>query len=249
MVWQVKQTRFKGLYNLTDDEEASILLYTLEWEPRENSFYMILNKSLKAEDRGLLRPWFLYMRLIMTALSKIPLDSNSRTVYRGVKQDLSKEYPKGITVTWWPFSSCTTTVDVLENDNFLGQNGTRTLFAIECESAKSIKQFSFYSKEEEVLLPPARQFQVMACLNQGNGLHIIQLREIQPKFPLINPVPQHSTTLSKSKQKSIGPSPSKCGDPELQKHIDSLYSDPVIAYHLLPFTLACFLHRHSPLWN
>ena len=127
MVWQVKQTHLKGLYNLTDDEEASILLYTMEWKPRENSFYIILNRTLKEEDRGLLQPWFLYMRLIMTALSKIPSDSNYRTVYRGVKQDLSEKYPKGITVTWWPFSSCTTTVDVLDNENFFGSEWNKNI--------------------------------------------------------------------------------------------------------------------------
>ena len=176
----------------------------------------------------------------MTSLAKLPSDSNRLTVYRGVKLDLSAQYPKGSTVTWWGFSSCTTSVDVLNNEQFLGQSGTRTLFTIECHSAKSIKQYSFYPEEEEVLLPPARQFQVMGCLNQGNGLHIIQLKEIQPKFPLINPVPQPSTISSKPKQKSISTPPSpvkqvpktfappKCDNPELQKHIDALYSDPVI---------------------
>jgi hypothetical protein len=220
MAWTVKQSQFEGEHNLTNDEEASILLYTMEWEPREKSFYIILNKTLQAANRQLLRPWFLYLRLVMTALAKIPSDSNRLIVYRGVKLDLSAQYPKGSTVTWWGFSSCTTSVEVLSNERFLGTSGTRTLFNIECHSAKSIKQYSFYPEEEEVLLPPARQFEVKGCLNQGNGLHIIQLKEIQPKFPLINPIPQspsvHKTLL-----------PPKCKDPKLQKSVDALYSDPV----------------------
>ncbi|CAF4520862.1 unnamed protein product, partial [Rotaria magnacalcarata] len=34
----------------------------------------------------------------------------------------------------------------------------------------------------------ATQFKVMGCLNQGN-LHIIQLEETKPPFPLLQPVP------------------------------------------------------------
>jgi hypothetical protein len=149
--------------------------------------------------------------------------------------NLSAQYSKGSTVTWWGFSSCSTSVDVLSNEQFLGQTGTRTLFNIECHSAKSIKKFSLFPEEEEILLPPARQFQVTGCLNSGNDLHIITLKEIQPKFPLINPVPQPSAVLPKSKQPSPSVQqpqktfkPPKCNDPKLQKHIYALYSDPVI---------------------
>ncbi|CAF1436896.1 unnamed protein product [Adineta steineri] len=190
MAWTVKQNYFDAQNGLTNDEAASILLYTMEWEPKQKSFYIILNNTLQAANRQLLKPWFLYLRLIMTSLDKLPSDSNRLTVYRGVKLDLSTQYPKGSTVTWWGFSSCTTSVGVLSNDQYLGRSGTRTLFNIDCSSAKSVKQYSLYPEEDEVLLPPARQFQVIDSLNSGNGLHIIQLKEIQPKFPLINPVPQ-----------------------------------------------------------
>jgi hypothetical protein len=240
MAWTVKQSHFDGEHDLTDDESASILLYTMEWEPRDKSFYIILNNTLQAANRNLLKPWFLYLRLVMTAMAKLPSDSHHLTVYRGIKQDLSTQYPKGSTITWWGFSSCTTLVEVLSDNRFLGRSGTRTLFNIECYSAKSVKRFSFYPEEEEVLLPPARQFQVMSCLNQGNGLHIIQMKEIQPKFPLINPLPQPSIISSKPKQKSIQQptssanratkprQPPNCENPELKKRIDALSSDRVI---------------------
>ena len=190
MAWTAKQSHFDAENDLSNDESASILLYTMEWEPRDKSFYIILNNTLQAANRNLLKPWFLYLRLVMTALAKLPSDSHHLHVYRGVKLDLSAQYPKGSIITWWGFSSCTTLLDVLNDERFLGCSGTRTLFNIECQSARSVKSFSFYPEEEEVLLPPGRQFQVMGCLKQGNGLHIVQMKEIQPKFPLINPVPQ-----------------------------------------------------------
>ncbi|CAF3482579.1 unnamed protein product [Adineta steineri] len=236
MTWTVKQNHFDGAHGLTDDEAASIILYTMEWEPRHNSFYIILNNTLQAANRQLLKPWFLYLRLIMTSLAKLPADFHRLTVYRGVKLDLSAQYIKGSTVTWWGFSSCTTSVGVLSNDQFLGQSGTRTLFTIDCSSAKSIKQYSLFSEEEEILLPPARQFQVIDSLNSGNGLHIIQLKEIQPRFPLINPVPQAIPHLPIPHMPKPTPLPDpskllkqpKCNDPTLQKHIDAMYLDQTL---------------------
>ncbi|CAF0999780.1 unnamed protein product [Adineta steineri] len=215
MAWTVKQNHFDGEHSLTDNEAASIILYTMEWEPRQNSFYIILNNTLQAANRNLLKPWFLYLRLIMTSLAKLPSDSNRLIVYRGVKLDLSAQYSKGSTVTWWGFSSCTISVGVLSNEQYLGQSGTRTLFTIDCFSAKCIKQYSLFLDEEEVLLPPARQFQVIDSLNSGNGLHIIQLKEIQPKFPLINPVPSPLKLP-------------KCNNPNLQKHIDAMCLDQIL---------------------
>ncbi|CAF3509451.1 unnamed protein product, partial [Rotaria socialis] len=51
--------------------------------------------------------------------------------------------------------------------------------------AKNIRSHSYYAAKNASLLLPARQFEVVGCLDQGNRLHIVQLREIQPKFPLI----------------------------------------------------------------
>jgi hypothetical protein len=199
MVSTVKQYQLDGEHSLTDDESASILLYTMACEPRDKSFYAILNDTLQAANQNLLRPWLLYLRLIMTALAKLPSDAHHITVHRGVKLDLSAQYSKGTIITWWGFSSCTTSLEVLNDERFLGRTGTRTLFNIECQSVKSIKLFSLYPEEEEALIPPGCQFQVTGCLDLGNDLHIIQMKEIQPKFLPINPVPQPSTIPLKTK--------------------------------------------------
>ena len=103
---------------------------------------------------------------------------------------MRKDYPKGATLIWWGFSSCTSTMDVLENEQFLGSTGTRTLFTIECTSGINIREHSFFKKEDEILLPPGRQFTVVSCLNQSGGLHMIQLKEIQPPYPFLKPLPK-----------------------------------------------------------
>jgi hypothetical protein len=186
MVWTVKQNCASPADGLTTDQSASIMLYSFEWTPREDSFYIVFNKVLRAEDRNKLKPWFLYLKLLVTSLSKLP--SNHRTVYRGVKQDLHHLYPEGSICVWWAFSSCTSSVKVLQSEEFLGKTGSRTMFNIECHSSKDIRRHSFYSTENEVLLLAGRQFQVDSCLDSGNGLHIVQLKEIEPPFPLLEPV-------------------------------------------------------------
>ncbi|CAF1568788.1 unnamed protein product [Adineta ricciae] len=193
-VYLVKENCKNPEDGLTSDESGSIMLYTLESMPHENSLYVILNDTLRSADRQKLVPWFHYLRLILTALERLP--SERRFVVRGIRKDLTAEYPEGHTFVWWGFSSCTSSVKVLECELFFGKKGTRTLFQIDCETGKDIKKHSFVQKEDEILLLPARQFQVTSCLDSGNGLHIIQLKETQPPFSLLEPI----TLPSSSKQ-------------------------------------------------
>ncbi|CAF2205908.1 unnamed protein product, partial [Rotaria magnacalcarata] len=170
---------------LSPDESASIMIYSLEWGPPETPFYKILNKILRGGDRDLLRPWFLYLKLVLTALSKIP--SKRLVLHRGVKQDFSASYHQGGIIVWWGFSSCTSSIHVLQNEAFLGKTGTRTLFSIDCHSGKDIQGHSMYKNENEILLLAARQFKVISILNTGNDLHIVHIEEIDPLTPLLAP--------------------------------------------------------------
>jgi hypothetical protein len=179
---------------LTKDQSASIILYSMQWEPNNKCLYFALNATLRDENRNKLKPWFSYLKLLLTALARLP--SNNRPVYRGITRDLRKDYQKGQTIIWWSFSSCTLTMDVLDNEQFLGSEGARTLFTIESSSGKDIRKHSAFQQEDEVLLPAARQFQVIACLHQGNGLNLIQLKEIEPPVCLIELVPQVSESYT-----------------------------------------------------
>lgn len=183
---------------LTCDQSAAIMLYTFESTPKSDSLYFILNQTLRSESREKLKPWFLYLRLILTALYRLP--SKSCSAFRGITADLRSMYPKGTNMVWWGFSSCTASVEVLEQEAFLGKTGARTLFQIECLTAKDIKNHSFIQHEDEILLLPGRNFIVKSCLNVGNEIHIIQLKEIIPQFLLLAPIPD-SDILSSIKPK------------------------------------------------
>jgi hypothetical protein len=172
--------------NLSIDESASLILYSMDWEPQEECLYQVLNTTLRSKDRKKLVPWFLFLKLLLTAFARLP--SLHGFVYRGIKRDMRKEYSTGKTIIWWGFSSCTANMGVLSNEQFLGSTGTRTFFTIECTSGKDIRNHSYFPNEDEILLPPGREFQVVACLEQSGSLYMVQLKEIEPPFPNLEPV-------------------------------------------------------------
>lgn len=234
MIRTMKEYRSKYNYDLTHDEGASILLYTMGWEPQEKSFYTFLNRTLQAGDRSLWKPWLLYIRLIITSYSKLPSSPQHQIVYRGARSDLSMQYTVGNIVTWCSFTSCTRSLQTLHDERVLGRSGTRTQFSVECYSSRSIKSCSLYPADEEVLLLPGCRFQVVSCAYHGDGLHIIKLKEIASESLLINIVPQELIMSSTSEQSSPISKPSNHTNLNLQKHIDALYNDPVI----------CFIRNH-----
>ncbi len=168
---------------LNQNESASIFLYTMEWEPRDECLYYVLNKTLRTENRQKLKPWYSYLKLMLTALQK--LSPQVLTIWRGVTLDLSQQYEIGKRYVWWAFSSCTRSVAVLESDQFLGKYGSRTLFNIECNNGKNIRSHSYIDVEDEILLLPATQFEVISKLNPSADLHIIHLKQVDPPYPLI----------------------------------------------------------------
>lgn len=98
-------------------------------------------------------------------------------VNRGVKRDLVAEYPTEYvvdeTLLWWPFTSTTADICVLQNPMFLGMSGPRTIFQILTTTSVDISDFSAF-KEKERLLPPGIALRVTGILpKSADGLTII----------------------------------------------------------------------------
>ncbi|CAF3823148.1 unnamed protein product [Rotaria sp. Silwood1] len=131
------------------------------------------------------------------------------TVYRGVRLDLRKEYEVGKTYTWWGLSSCTGSVSVLESDLFLGQEGKRTMFHIECFNGKKIREHSSFEDEDEILLLPGSQFIVKSHFQPSKkdpDLVIIQLKQVEPLFVLLE---EPSPKMAAATSTSMPPKPKK----------------------------------------
>jgi uracil DNA glycosylase len=158
---------------LTADEIAALYLYTCE-----SCFYRQMNAALRHPNRDGVRPYFGYLRLLLSALSRMPCHPGS--LWRGVSLDLRAQYPVGRTVTWWGVSSCTSKLSVAMA--FLGYRGRRTLFEVTPARAVSIKHFSAFTGEEEYLLTPGTRLRVSGVKTERNGLCTVKLEELAEQW-------------------------------------------------------------------
>jgi hypothetical protein len=168
-----KHCCYPSKHNLTREESAAVFLYTMEGG--DNSFCHILNKALRSENRRALRPWFGFLKLFDTALDKLP--TVQKCVWRGVNGDISQQFKKDTTVTWWSVSSCSVSLEVVQD--FLGSDKNATLFMIEAKKAKDIRGYTSFPDEKEVLLAPGTQLYVESnALHHPGGLHVVHLVEV-----------------------------------------------------------------------
>ena len=182
---------------LTKNESMAIMLYSMHWKSKEQSFNLLLNRTLRDDNRERLTPWFLYLKLFLHALNKLP--SIHSNVYRAVPNDLSQEYPQGKTFLWWGFALCTQSIEIVEREQNFNQLDQRTRFKIESKSAKDIRNHSFDYLDDELLLLAAQCYKVISTLDSGDGLHIIQLKEIDPYIVApLNPTNDRTTSFSLS---------------------------------------------------
>ncbi|MEV4517581.1 ADP-ribosyltransferase domain-containing protein [Dactylosporangium sp. NPDC049525] len=154
---------------LSADEVAALYLYTCE-----SAFYRQINASLRSPDRTRIVPYLPYLRLLFSAVSRLP--ARREPLWRGVSLDLRSQYPAGQTVTWWGVSSCTSKLSVAEA--FLGRRGKRTLFEVHPVRAVGIRRFSAFTGEEEFILTPGTQLEVTDVKTERGGLCTVRLTEL-----------------------------------------------------------------------
>jgi hypothetical protein len=156
---------------LTHDESAAIYLYSMP-----TPFVFCLNKTLQAENRNALKPWFAFLKLFITALEKLP--STEKNVWRGVSGDVSSIFADGDLHIWWGVNSCSMDLKVVEQ--YL--NETSTVFAIDAVDAKDISAFSTFPEEQEIVLMPGTRLRAKCqSINFQSRLFLVHLEEENPQ--------------------------------------------------------------------
>jgi len=180
----IAEDRARGM---TNERARTLFMYTVE-----SGLYGALNATLREEDRAKLLPFFPYIRLLLEAYYCLPEELEVRNLLRGVRLDLVAKYPgyydKGEAVVWFPFSSCTNLVEVMESEQFLGQSGPRTMFQIATRAGRAIERYSAIPREGETLLPPGIVLLVVSVAKLGNGLTLVQCAD-HPDAPSMTPEP------------------------------------------------------------
>eukprot|EP00930_Biecheleria_cincta_P075792 TRINITY_DN62995_c0_g1_i1.p1 TRINITY_DN62995_c0_g1~~TRINITY_DN62995_c0_g1_i1.p1 ORF type:complete len:320 (+),score=56.53 TRINITY_DN62995_c0_g1_i1:219-1178(+) len=163
---------------LEADAIASLMKYSAE--DTTPAIYQDMNDKCYKKDRRLIKPYLKFMWLLLTSMRDIE-PCSLPTIFRGVKRDLSSEYPSGREFVWHGFCSCTKSIEVLEKTQFCGSDGPRTIFVVKLTQgqARDITRYSLFGDDEdEILMPPGCRFKVESKMNAGHSLTIVQLEEL-----------------------------------------------------------------------
>merc|ERR1712100_577111 len=89
-----RQAKFKAraLANkrgMSDDLAGSLIAYTMELSPKEDSPYHACNSALREEDREMVLPWVDFIYLLCLAMRCLP-KAHELKVYRGIRKHISE---------------------------------------------------------------------------------------------------------------------------------------------------------------
>jgi hypothetical protein len=176
-----KAKQVKKYAHMSLCKKAALVFYTMEdYYIRENSPYYRMNAALREKKRENVVPWRNYIWLLLHALRDLP-PSEVMFVTRGCRKLASElPYRQGESFVWSGFSS-TATPDTMMT--FLGKDGPRTLFQLQLRPgiARSLKDFSFFPDENELLLPFNVNFEVTAVRDLGHELTLVQCTQVESK--------------------------------------------------------------------
>jgi hypothetical protein len=133
-------------YRLTKDEIAAIRLYSMNCD-----FFRWLNFYLRQDDRDLARLFFPFIRLLMTALAKLP-KFEGPLLFRGMRNDCTANFRVSPKYTTWFFESFSTNYKAaIKFAKPVGQPRTLQIFSCrQFSGAIPITWFSRYPFEDEV---------------------------------------------------------------------------------------------------
>ena len=208
-----------GLVNctrLTKEDVAAIAMYTFDFgsSDREHNPYRLINGGLFERNALQLRNIRgLIYRLLHALRSVQPV--RPQALFRGIREHVKlndSHYHKGNKITWHTFSS--TTTDMQTTQNFLTDPATGkcegTLFIIHGTPwGYSIKPFSCFPNEEEILLEPEIDLRVTGIINAP--LIVVDLEMLpDQKLLLENLIPRNVgaiVTLASPSAGAVAPAP------------------------------------------
>ena len=184
-----------GKWGMNKEEAEVLFSYSFEAENTKETPCYIVNKALADRDDNNLRNYRGYILHLLKALRKlrpIPTITPTRgrtTLYRGIDGKFlnfdDEHYKVGNTLSWPAFTSTTTQQDVVFKQ-FLVRAVRPIIFEIHGDFVGySIKAFSNFPNEDEVLLEPETTFKIVSIENDMTNPKVKRIIvDVQPT-PLI----------------------------------------------------------------
>lgn len=192
------------------EDAAAVCLYTYDFGGDKNEMnpHNMLNNALRVDKNAAKNVADVrdILYLVMTALRKLPIKCGA-VLYKGTREKVDENlYKEGNIVVWSGFSSTTSDRDSVETfltkpeDNKEATSNSAdeielsgavgggasggTLFIIEDGWGYDIKSYSQFSNEEEILLEPERQFEVVKLEKSGDlDLVTLKMKSTKPILP------------------------------------------------------------------
>jgi hypothetical protein len=163
-------------HKLTNDESAALYLYTQNYD--QQSIYHQLNRVLRLANSSMVEPWFGFLKLFHTALEKLPTVKTK--IWRGMHIDTAKNLRVNQDIIWCGVSSCSLSIDRIKVH--LGKSSI--LCSIDSINGKSIRGYTPYIEEHEVILLPGTRLRVKTnSFDYSFGQQVIHLVETTNNGP------------------------------------------------------------------
>ncbi|CAM4915281.1 unnamed protein product [Rotaria socialis] len=153
--YNIKEAKTKCYYptqhNLTRDESAAIYIYTMKWG--SYCVYDHLQAAWSSENRSQMKPWFKYLKLLKSALNKLP-DSNEE-VWQGIPHNemVIENIKSNSSRLYSCFGSCLSDPNQIKLYLQKNLNQKIILIAYTNGKAKLIRDYTASSLNEYILEP------------------------------------------------------------------------------------------------
>merc|ERR1740121_1972536 len=187
---RVKAKKLAKKTGLSEPQIGALVGYSAELQPPSDSPYWECNGALRSQDRTEVAPWRFFIWLLLSGLSRLP-PAPFDSLWRGYKksvQDLGENFESGATLIFSGFTSAASSIEVMQT--FVGTKGPRTLLNLKLiRRGRSLKDFSFFPAEAEVVLAPNATFEVTGHFDAGAGLTIVTAQEVECVHELLEMAP------------------------------------------------------------
>jgi hypothetical protein len=180
---------FPSIHNLTIEESAAVYLYAEEQD--KPTLYSELNQALRSGNQSMTELWFGFLKLFNTALEKLPTVNG--IFWRGMYIDIAKNLRENETIILGSVSSCSSSIDVIKS--YL--DGDSVFCSVKALNGKSIRGYTRYIKEDEVLLLPGTRLHVKKIdFDSSTRRRVVHLVEICDYRHNISPSTDNSISTS-----------------------------------------------------
>jgi hypothetical protein len=155
---------YPSKHKLTRDESAAIYIYTMNWG--QGNVYDRLQAAWSSNDRSQLKPWFSYLRLLKSALDKLPIAKTK--IWQGIpyRADLKDQLTSKAAALYSCMGSGSPSMNEIKDHLQKHSSAKIILVGYESVDGRDVTGYTAGSSKE-VIVPPGMQLNVAKWVMDG----------------------------------------------------------------------------------